>query len=110
LLPIDLAPGLGCEEGPARAVGGEGDRQPGAAKDFAEGHHDGDGGLAGPELRVEQALGGIVDHRDQRLALVGIPDEPAMGAAVDREQLAVAGPWLAAPAMPSARPPPGDEP
>jgi hypothetical protein len=68
---IDLAAGGGGVEGPAGAVGVQGNRQPVGLEDRAQGAHDGLSRLAGPELRVEQPLGGIVDDGDERLALGG---------------------------------------
>ncbi len=67
-------------------------------EDGAQGGHDrGDAFPARPQLRVEQALGGVVDDGDEREPLVGEQGQPAMATAVEMEQLAEAGPRLAPP-------------
>ena len=60
-----------------------------------------DGGrrLGGPELGVEQARGGVVDDGDEGGAQAGDQAQPGMGAAVEVQQVAEAGPRLAPAAM-----------
>src|SRR5439155_25428719 len=100
---VDGAAGLGRGKRPAGAIGVQRARQAAGAKDVAQRTHHRRRGLRGPELGVKQTLGGIVEHGDQRLALVGTPREPGMRAAVQMQQLAEARAGLAAPAMPAAR-------
>src|SRR5919201_2271106 len=64
---------------------------------------DGGGGLGGPELGIEQALGGVIDHGDQRGANVGGETQPRMRAAVEMQQLAEAGSRLTPATVPTAR-------
>ena len=58
-------------EGPAGAVGVQHAGQAEGAEDMGQGGHDGRQILRGPELRVEQAFGGVVEDGDEGLPLVG---------------------------------------
>jgi hypothetical protein len=57
------------------------------------------------QMRVEQPLGGVIHHGDEGVQRVGHEGQPAMATAVQVQQLAEAGPRLAAPPMPAARAP-----
>src|SRR5262249_50086008 len=46
-------------------------------------------------LRIEQALRGVIEDSDEGLALGGLPGEPRVRAAVEMQQLPVAGAGLA---------------
>ena len=97
-------------KGPARPVGVQRDRQPVGDEHRPQGRHDGGRGLAGPELGVEQPLGGVVEHGEQGLRLLGTAAQPGVRAAVEMEHLAHTRPRLAAAAMPAARPALADQP
>ena len=100
---IHLAAGGGGVEGPAGAVRIEGDGQTVRLEDHAQRTHDGGGGLAGPELRIEHPLGRVVQDGDEGLALRPAQGEPGMAAAVEVQQLAEARARLA----PAPMAPPG---
>ena len=100
---VDAAPRLGRVKRPAGAVGVERHRQAVLAEHRAPGRHHRVGGFRGPELRVQQALGRIVEHGDEGLLRVGAVAQPGMSTAVEVQQLADARPGLA----PSAMPPTG---
>ena len=90
---------MGGVEGPAGAIGVEGDGHAAGPEHVRERVHDGRQRLAEPELRVEQALGGVIEDRDEGLARVRIEREPGVGAAVEMQQFAEAGPGLAPPSV-----------
>jgi len=90
-LGVNRGPRGGGMEGPAGAVGLQGGAQAVGAEDHGQGREDGVGGLGGPELGVEQALGGIVEDGQQDQAQLGAQGQPGVGAAVQMEQLAEAG-------------------
>jgi hypothetical protein len=100
--PIDGAAGRRGVKGPAGAIGVEGDGQAPRRADGMQGREDRRGRLGRPELGVEQALGGVVEDRDERLAFVGTAAQPSMGAAVEVQQLAETRAGLAPPAVPTA--------
>jgi len=96
-------------EGPAGAIGVQRLGQTVGDQDTPQrGHHAGRG-LGGDELRVQDPLRGVIDHRDQRLPLGGPQGEPGMRAAVDVQQLADTGPGLAAAAVTAPRPALGEQ-
>jgi len=107
---IHGAAGLGGVKGPMGAVGIERDGQAPGGTDGMQGREHGRRGLAGPELGVEQARGRIVDDGDEDLALVRAAAQPAMGAAIEVQQLAHARARLAAASVPAPRPPLAHEP
>ena len=82
---------------------------PKVASTAREGGQDGLRGLLRPELGVEQPLGGVVEHGDQRLALAGAAGQPFMVTAVEVQELAEAGAGLAAAAVAAAGAALGDE-
>ena len=106
---IDLAAGGGGVEGPPGAVGIEGDRQAVGLEDGLQRAHHGGGGLARPELRIEQPLGGVVEDSDESLALRRAQREPGMATAVEVQELAEARARLAAAAMAPPGAPLADE-
>jgi len=71
--------------------------------------HDGGGGLAGPELGIEQPLGRVVQDGDEGLALRRAEREPGVAAAVEVQELTEARARLAAAAMAPAGAPLADE-
>ena len=71
--------------------------------------HDGGGGLARPELGIEQPLGRVVEDGDEGLALGRAQGEPGMAAAVEVQELAEARARLAAAAMAPPGAPLADE-
>ena len=78
--------------GPARAIGVERHGEPVLLEDSAQRGHDGHHALAaGDELAVEDLLGGVIDHGDQRLLAGGVQRQPGMDAAVEMEQFAATG-------------------
>jgi len=85
VLAIDRAPGLGRVEGPARAIGVQRERHPDGPHDMGEGVHDREQRFAGPQLGVQQTLGGVVEHGDEGLPLGGHESQPGVGAAVDMQ-------------------------
>ena len=107
---VDGPARLGGVKGPAGAVGVEGDGQPPGRADGMQGVEHRGRRLAGPELGVEQALGGVVQDRDERLALVRTAAEPGMGAAIEVQEFAEAGAGLPPAPMPAARPGLADQP
>jgi len=109
VLEIDAAAGGGGVKRPAGAIGVEGHGQPVGLDHRAQGGHDRLGRLGGPELRIEQALGRIVDDRDHVLALGRAEREPGMGAAIEVQQFTKAGPRLAPAAMAPAGAPFADQ-
>src|SRR5713226_6430121 len=84
--------------------------KPNCWEDGGERRHHGRGRFGGPELSVEAALGGVVEHGDEDLALVGAEGQPGMRAAVQMQELAEAPPRLPAPPVPAAGAALGDEP
>lgn len=96
---VDGAAGLGGVKGPAGAVRVEGDGQAPGAEDLGQGGHDSLGGFGRPELGVEQALGGVVEHGDEGLTFLGAVGQPGVRAAVQVQELAQAGAGLAAAAV-----------
>jgi hypothetical protein len=66
--------------------------------------------LGRPELRVEQAFGGVVEHGNERLALVGTEGEPGVRAAIEMQQFAEARARFAPSAMATPGAPPRHEP
>ena len=64
---------------------------------------------SGQSCGVEQPLGRVVEHGDERLALPGTQGQPLMVAAVEVQQLADTGAGLAAPAVAAPGAPLGDE-
>jgi hypothetical protein len=109
VVAIHGATGLGGVKGPAGAIGVQGDRQAPGADHVSQGAHHGLDGLGGPELRVEQPLGRVVDHGDQGRVLGGAEGEPGVRAAVQVQELPDAGARFSAPAVAAARPAFGDE-
>ena len=107
---VDRAPGLRREERPAGPIGVQGDGQAEHPKHLRQSRHDGRHAFNGPELGVEQPLGGVIEDGDQRLPLVGTQRQPGVGAAVQMQQLTKAWAGLAAPAMPAARAARGHQP
>jgi hypothetical protein len=99
---IDGAAGRRGVKAPAGAIGVERDGQAPRGEHGMQGREDRGGRLGGPELGVEQALGGVVEDCDEGLAVVGAAAQPGMGAAVEVQQLPEAGPGLSAPAPPRA--------
>ena len=97
---IDRAAGLGRVKGPPGAVGIEGAGQAPGAQHVGERRHDGGRGLRGPELGIEQALGGVVEDGDQGLPLRGTERQPGVEAAVQMQELAETGARFAPPPMP----------
>jgi len=95
-------PPWACER-PSRRDRCTGERQAEGPHDVSERAHDGLQRLRGPELGVEQTLGGVVEHGDERLPLVGTERQPGMGAAIQVQELAEAGARLAPTAMAAAR-------
>jgi hypothetical protein len=69
-----------------------------------QGAHDGVGALGRGELSVEQPLGGVVQDGNEGLLRRGPQGEPGVAAAVQVQQLAEAGPGLAAPAVAASGP------
>ena len=61
-------------------------------------------GFAGPQLRVEQPLGRVVDDGDQRLPLRGPMPQPDMRTAIQVQEFAKARARLPPPAVPTPRP------
>ena len=106
---IHGASGRGRVKGPAGPIGVEGHRQPERREDPAQGSQDGLRGLLRPERGVEQPLGGVVEHGDERLALPGTPRQPLMVAPVDVQELAEAGAGRTTPAMAAAGAPRGHQ-
>ena len=96
---IHLAAGAGGVEGPPGAVGIEGDGQAVRLEDGPQRAHDGGGGLAGPELGIEQPLGRVVEDGDEGLLLGRAQREPGVAAAVEVQELAEARARLAAAPM-----------
>lgn len=90
-------------KGPAGAIGVERHGDAVGLEDGPQGAEDGVRGLGGPELGVEQALGGVVDDGDEGVELGRAERQPGVLAAVELEQLAETGAGLAAPAMAAAR-------
>ncbi len=78
-------------EGPAGAIGVEGDGQAVGLEDLPQGRHHRLGRFLRPEPGGEQALGGVVDHGEQRLPRLGDERQPGMRAAVEVEELAETG-------------------
>ncbi len=96
---------------PAGAIGVERHGETVPLEDGAQRSHDGHHALAaGDELAVEDLLGGVIDHGDQRLLAGGIQRQPGMDAAVGMQQFAETGARLPAAPMPSAQAPLGDQP
>src|SRR5262245_12018004 len=110
VVAIDGAAGLGRVEGPAGAIRIECHWQPARAQHMSEGVHHRLQGLARPELRIEQMLGGVIEDGDEGLALRRREGEPAVRAAVEMQQLAVAGTRLAPAPSAAAGAALGDEP
>src|SRR4026208_294885 len=96
-------------EGPPGAVGIEGNGQTIRLEDYSQRTHDGGGGLAGPELRIEQPLGGVVQDGDEGLAPGRTEPQPRMGAAVEVQEFTEARARLAAAAMAAPGAPFADE-
>ena len=90
---------------PARAIGVKRQRQAAGPYDMGQGGHHGVPRLGGPELGVEQPLGGVVEHRDEGLPLVGAERQPGVRAAIEMQQLAEARAGLAPAPMGSPRAP-----
>jgi hypothetical protein len=72
------------------------------AKHGGQGGHDRLRGLAGHQFGIQEALGGVIDHREQGLALVGDQGQPGMWAPIEVEHLAKTGAGLAALVMAAA--------
>ena len=68
---IHPAAGRGRVKGPAGPVGVQGDGQPAVREHGPQGRQHRLRGLRGPELGVEQPLGRVIEHGEERLALPG---------------------------------------
>lgn len=101
---VDGPTRLGRMKGPTSAIGIQGDGQaPGREHGVQSVEHRG-GGLARPELGIEQPLGGVVQHGDEGRAQRGRQAQPGMRAAIEMQELAEAGPRLPAAPVPPAGP------
>jgi hypothetical protein len=93
--------GLGRVERPVRAVRVDGHRQPEGRDHVAERRHDRGRRLTGPQLRVQHAFGGIVEHGTEHRALVWAQRQPGMRTAVDVQQFPKARARLPPASMPA---------
>src|SRR5687767_9603442 len=84
----DLLPGLGRVEGPSRTICIEGFGNAVSAEDFPERAQHRLHRLAGPQLGVQQSIGGIVDDLDERLLACFRQLQPAVKASVQVQHLA----------------------
>jgi hypothetical protein len=102
--PVDGAAGRGGVKGPVGTVPIQRDGQAPGGADRMQRAEDRRRGFAGPQLRVEQPLGRVVDDGDQRLPLLGPVPQPDMRTAIQVQELAKASAGLPPSAVPAPRP------
>ena len=100
----------GREERPPRTVRIEGHRETLGPDDVGERTHHGQRRFLRPQLRIEERTRRVIDHGDERCAGFGHERQPAVPTAIQVQELAEAGPRLAAPTVPPTCLPFGEQP